>query len=249
MLGMKTESPMLGIYSAYALLTESPRDPAKLLHVVGKCRSLLGEHPDLDAIEMEAGLGAWNVATDRAFTVPPTIARGWHYVVQRSLERPSLVPEGSFAARMSTRLWGNGPWTMWEYETDLDQDAIGEQDTLVQDLSTIARIAIKYGIERSRERSQPLWPLLNDFEASILSDTADYKIDTRPSGASTPVAAEAAEEAAAEPGNVDYIIKSPLMENAPAFEKLQHIARSLNVPPAAAQKILSSAAAKLRDFE
>lgn len=115
LLDAKFVNPMLGLYGAY-LLTEQVEPPRNLLGIVmSNLRKLLGEeHPDLAALEVRmAHLGLRKRRPSRIGT-PPMIALGWDAIVKESADNHDLVAADSLAGRVADRLWGGGPWLVWQ---------------------------------------------------------------------------------------------------------------------------------------
>jgi hypothetical protein len=110
MVGSKFESPMLGIYGAHLLLLSSRPDHRLLDMVVANLRVLVGEHPDVLALELRPG--ARERAADLRFETPTMLRASWDLVVRASHRRVSLVPAGSFADRFAGNLAASVPWLL-----------------------------------------------------------------------------------------------------------------------------------------
>lgn len=109
MLYGKFENPMLGIYGAHLLLLREKLEPMYLRTIVGNLRSLLGTHPDVEALALGLGPGE----SSYIFEVPPMLRRSWSLVLNASVKRPDLVPLDSLAAQVADRLWRGEPWLLW----------------------------------------------------------------------------------------------------------------------------------------
>jgi hypothetical protein len=120
MLRSRLEQPWLGILAGHLLLQEERPDLAVVKTVVGKVRDLLGApHPDAEALALMAGLD-----TDFQFSLPPMLRRSWQGVVAATGRRRDLVPAGSLAAGLYSKLTNQEPWLIWrEGEAD-DHDVI-----------------------------------------------------------------------------------------------------------------------------
>src|SRR5439155_17704839 len=44
---------------------------------------------------------------------PPLLRASWPLLLNASVERPDLLPSGSFGARIAERIWGDGAWLLW----------------------------------------------------------------------------------------------------------------------------------------
>lgn len=108
LLAEKFESPMLGILGANLLWEESDPDLALLREVTLNLRGLLGEHPDV--VALEARLGTHPSAP---FTTPPMLRTSWEAILDASRRNPTLIPADSVAGAASTRRWGTGAWLVW----------------------------------------------------------------------------------------------------------------------------------------
>ncbi|MFI5453907.1 MAG: hypothetical protein ACHRXM_00490 [Isosphaerales bacterium] len=90
----------------------SEEDLKSLRLIVANLRNLLCRdhpHPDVEALAL--ALGPENGA--RISTVPPMLRRSWCLILDASVERPDLVPPGSLAAQVCSRVWGGEPWLLW----------------------------------------------------------------------------------------------------------------------------------------
>lgn len=115
LLAGKFRDPMLGLYAAHLLLLEEPWDRPLLEVVLSNLGRLgLGAHPDLAALRLVLGrrLGE----DDAIFARPPSLRAGWRRIVDATAEAPGLVPAGSLAARIGTRVIGSSAWLIWRRE-------------------------------------------------------------------------------------------------------------------------------------
>ena len=108
----ESANPMLGIYTAHALLQAGEFDQAQLREIVSTLRSLLGKHPDVEALAHALGV------PDPAyvFECPPMLSNSWSIILAASARHPGLVPRASLSERVSPHLWGTGPWLLWLYD-------------------------------------------------------------------------------------------------------------------------------------
>jgi hypothetical protein len=110
MISEKFDDPMLGIYAAHCLLMYPDFDRPLLNTIVGNLDNLLGGHPDVDTVKLQLGIG-----TSRAnFENPPMLRSSWATLLDRSVERPEIIPENSLAAHAGSRTWGESAWFIWE---------------------------------------------------------------------------------------------------------------------------------------
>lgn len=81
--------------------------------VVGNLGSILGEHPDVRALRGELlGDGSGSAATV-GNGPPPMLRRSWETLV-RSDPFYRQAKAGSILERIADRIWGPGPWLVWE---------------------------------------------------------------------------------------------------------------------------------------
>ncbi len=104
----KFENPMLGVYVAHHLLHSPEADRSLLSRAYRSLSNVLGPHPDVLA------LGVWLGEAAGQFPYPPMLRSSWRIVVKGSIENADIVPSGSLAASMATRVWGSGAWLVWE---------------------------------------------------------------------------------------------------------------------------------------
>jgi hypothetical protein len=116
MLVGKPRNPMLAIYGAHLLIHRESPDRKLIRKVAHNLRELIGEHPDVRAIELWLG--------DQAcgdFAEPPMLKSSWWIVVDASAQRPELVPRGSFSAAISSAVLAGGPWLRWRTQRTHEQ--------------------------------------------------------------------------------------------------------------------------------
>ena len=107
------EQPMLLLLRLHGVLLQGPLDEARqhtMQEGVARLRSLLGEHPDVEAL-------ATRIEPARTppprFEVPPMLLASWSVLNEEAKKRPELVPSDSLLNRIATRLWGQGPALVW----------------------------------------------------------------------------------------------------------------------------------------
>jgi hypothetical protein len=108
MLAGKPRNPMLAIYGAHLLVRSAHPDKRLIGRVARNLRSLMGDHPDLRAIEL--WLGEREVGD---FAEPPMLKSSWSIIVKASGQRSELVPRGSRSADVAETIVGGGPWLRW----------------------------------------------------------------------------------------------------------------------------------------
>lgn len=101
----KFYNPMLGIYAAHLMLLERSFDVALFRDVVGNLRSMLPEHPDVEALALRANL----LPIPGVFDHPPMLARSWFLITDCSVDRPELVSEW-LAQRSVGNVMTQGAW-------------------------------------------------------------------------------------------------------------------------------------------
>lgn len=109
----KWQNPMLAIYGAH-LMIHQPEPDMKLLRAVAQnLHGLVGDHPDVAALDLWlAGRGV-EAAQVADFAFPPMLKSSWSLVVDASAARPDLVPRGSLSAEVAESVLSGGPWLRW----------------------------------------------------------------------------------------------------------------------------------------
>lgn len=103
---------------AGALAAESA-DLGDVRTIVANLREALGAHPDVEALASLCG-----VANDAyVYRNPPMLRSSWSAMLDVSCRRPAAVPVDSITARVSERVWGEGPWLLW-----VDRVAVSDAD-------------------------------------------------------------------------------------------------------------------------
>ncbi len=108
MLAGDHENPALGLSGAHLLLLDKAPNLDLLGAAVQHLRTLLGTHPDVEALDLRVhGPGSY------VFTGPPMLLPSWWLIVGASTTAPALVPIDSLAGQVAPRQWGDGPWFLW----------------------------------------------------------------------------------------------------------------------------------------
>ena len=137
-------------------------DSTQLGVVVDKLRSLVGPHPDVEALAL---------ASDRPspayiFDGPPMLADSWSHVLPAAGHRPDLVPLGSLAERVSPYLWGNGPWLLWL--GDKVPQAASPPPQALELSSVVAQVAATAALLQADQRVALSAAELTDIEEALL---------------------------------------------------------------------------------
>jgi hypothetical protein len=146
--------PMLALLGALLLIRESKSSKeekedsgetagwvdnrAAVATIVENLRAALGRkaHPDVEAIAIGAGVPDPTYVCN----APPMFSGSWRLMLKASVATPSLVPPGSFAARVAARTWGDGPWLLYfDPETTDAGRTAAWQRTAAEMLATIAK--------------------------------------------------------------------------------------------------------------
>jgi hypothetical protein len=98
---------------------------AAVAGIVANLRAALGHdsHPDVEAIAIGAGVPN----PQYEFRSPPMFRASWRLLLKASAADPKLIPSSSFAARIATRLWGDGPWLLYlnpDDDSTVDRTAV-----------------------------------------------------------------------------------------------------------------------------
>lgn len=111
----KSENPMLAIYAAHLMIHEAEPDVGQLRTIARNLRRLVGDHPDLCALELwltQRGARPPR-SSPHAFDAPPMLKSSWSIVVGASAEWPQLVSRESPSAEIAARVLHAGPWLRW----------------------------------------------------------------------------------------------------------------------------------------
>jgi len=168
LLAGKFENPMLGIYAGHLLALQPEPDREILSEVYSNLSSLIGRHPDVDAL-----LIALNDprAAELTYVEPPMLRASWSLVVRASSAQRDLRPKHSYAARMSASLWGSGAWLSWRMpppETDTAQPSPEVLQTLISE-ATAGRLAER--LMALADRKKELTPAERMLAAQLMATT------------------------------------------------------------------------------
>ena len=110
----KFENPMLGLLGAHLLLLRKEPEESTVNIVIDNLRWLLKDSPDVRALELIAAHRFEREPPSEPFNRPPMLRVGLEAIFRLSANYPELVPENSLFERISTRLYVDSPWVMWE---------------------------------------------------------------------------------------------------------------------------------------
>jgi hypothetical protein len=143
---------MLGIFGGHLLrLADSPNwDLLRI--VVQNLQNLIGDHPDVVALDLFLDENRSVSQPHPTLAQPPLLRRSWEQIVRASAQRPDLIEPGSFPARIADRLWSSGVWLTWQTPSDNEAEtapqpkgarsfdaAIFEISGAAQDRTTLAK--------------------------------------------------------------------------------------------------------------
>jgi hypothetical protein len=112
----KFQDPMLGVYGAHLLLIVERPNVELFDTVVRNTRSMIGDHPDLEAARLRRALVDETAAFDfEPYVLPPMLAASWDAVVAATRRDPNLVPAGSPSDLVADRITRSGPWLVWSW--------------------------------------------------------------------------------------------------------------------------------------
>jgi hypothetical protein len=103
----KWENPMLGLYGANLLLVTGEGIIQQLDVIRKNLRGLLGDHPDVAALDVRAGEPVAPVE------VPPMLRVSWDALVAGTAKRDELIAADSLPGKIAHHLFGTGVWLTW----------------------------------------------------------------------------------------------------------------------------------------
>jgi hypothetical protein len=164
MLWAKFENPMLGIFGAHFLLMADRLRRSVFDEVIGNLEDMLGDHPDVDALKL-AGETRRRQTIDRIFEFPPIVKRGWRHIVEATSKYPDLVPVDSVAGSISDRIWGAGPWLVWNRPPESDAEPWEE----TMDPAGLESMLDRLGEQFPLDPSISYGPQLTSLEQGLIS--------------------------------------------------------------------------------
>jgi hypothetical protein len=233
MLSGESANPMLGIYTAHALLRTDGFDKTQLGEIVSILRSLLEEHPDVEALAHELGMPT----RGNVFDCPPMLASSWSLILAASARQPGLVQPGSLTERVSSHLWGAGPWLLWlsdELASAPAPRALVDVPGMVTQVATTALLG--YPSWRAALRDAKL----TDIEEALLTRVSRPFEMPASSGALQPYGQQVHIERSQDPdisGNPDT--------REPAASVSRDLVEALDLPPAAIAPVAAVLVRKL----
>ena len=180
----KFEDPMLGIIAAHMLL-KKPKPNWRLLNTVcGNLNMMLGEHPDVQALNIAMG----KHAQQKVDTVnrPPTLRNSWEYIVKATKRRASLVERDSLLAQIAHEIVNGGPWLIHRV-SDNEQSAFGplpslsETRHLIEQLATLPPDTMNVIADLARYKSSEFTSLERNILNTIVARYKGASLKEEPS--------------------------------------------------------------------
>jgi len=135
-------NPMLAIYAAHLMMLLRHRDEALLHQIADRLTILIGEHPDVQSINL--WFDAAVAAKAKEVTIPPMLRSSWSILVNRSRANEKLLPSNSYPVRIADRLWGSGAWLVWRKPGTLEH-ALAGADIDAEWKALCARVTVALG--------------------------------------------------------------------------------------------------------
>lgn len=114
----KFENPMMGLVAAHVLLKQGELNSDLLKIVIDNLGNLLGECPDVSAIQLLYAMRSQEKVKDSPFEHPPMFRAGLEAVVRASLDHAELLPEGGEIEKIAPYKLADSPWSSWELKLD-----------------------------------------------------------------------------------------------------------------------------------
>jgi hypothetical protein len=154
----KFDNPLMGLIGAWLLLRKPGVKEQELLAPLANLRRLLGDQPDVVALEAAAREKWASIALPpvHLLTEPPMLRAGLDALIEISIRSSAPIVEGSLLDRLLGVKYGDSPWTTWkpldaqEHEVDWVDRTVAEalmsafstkRDSSRIDIQTFARIA------------------------------------------------------------------------------------------------------------
>jgi len=188
----KFSNPMLGLVGAHALLRGEKVATSRIEMIFANLRRLLGDAPDVRALELIAHRRHGLPFDPSPFQYPPLLREGLEAVYEASATIPAIVPAGGVLQRIATERFADSPWSTWrprlrtspgddplaprwvtnliedavvraaERGTSLDVSAIAAQARLPASSIAIAYDAVRDAMPPSRARTIEMTRLVAD---------------------------------------------------------------------------------------
>jgi hypothetical protein len=135
--------------------------------VVQNLQNLIGDHPDVVALDLFLDENRSVSQPHPTLAQPPLLRRSWEQIVRASAQRPDLIEPRSFPARIADRLWSSGVWLTWQTPSDDEAETAPQPkgarslDTAIFEISGAAqdRTTLAKAVEEAE---------LTDLEESLL---------------------------------------------------------------------------------
>lgn len=140
LLNEKFTNPMLGIIGAQAILLQANPNWNLFDTVRRNLKKIIPNHPDVTALFVSGKERRGNESRSRVkkLDFPPMLAEGYRGAIERDAEEPGLIVGNSLADQAASRLYQQGPWTLWkpfEFSAETGIDA-----SLLEDIAQIERM-------------------------------------------------------------------------------------------------------------
>jgi hypothetical protein len=167
----KWGNPVLGLLGAH-FLQRAGDAPDLLAEARGNLRRLLGDHPDVLALEAAAGEIRGPVE------IPPMLVASWELLLRASVDIPGLIPPAALSGRIADRLFGSGAWLTWRPprgQPRLSPGASSHQDLAgaARALSSTIRAQPDAVVKRRRKQLDPAATSALTLASQIAHGSAD----------------------------------------------------------------------------
>lgn len=113
----KFDNPLSGVIGVHLLLRRTKLEPDEVKVPIECLRTLLGETPDVVALEIAASHRFPSLWPNRPFAPqhdPPILRAGLQILYECCIDHPDLIAEGSLLERIAACRYGDSPWTTWD---------------------------------------------------------------------------------------------------------------------------------------
>jgi len=168
----KYENPMLGVIAAHLILLKHRPDWELLGVVINNLRNILGEHPDVQALQI-AMKNRFKPQVDFVDN-PPLLRKSWDYIAKASRRRASIVRPNSCNARIADEVIAGGPFLLHRFNREaqsvkLSIPNIAESFRLVEQLVEIDSEQLKEIVKNIHFNKQSLSGLERGVLSSVMS--------------------------------------------------------------------------------
>ncbi|WP_038184293.1 hypothetical protein [Vibrio rhizosphaerae] len=136
----KFDNPIIGLFAAHTLLRRKILNQDLLRVVIDNLEQLLGDSPDVKALQVMFKMKCAEEIGEMTFDFPPTLRAGYLGVVDADSHTPSVVEANSLFEKIGVGICTDSPFVTWDLsQTEKPEEALEwVKQNIVSSIATFA---------------------------------------------------------------------------------------------------------------